>query len=131
MTETAALNDVTHQLPPHDLYQWPDISDNFSLAEAPRLRAGLTIDDIARPAYMVNYNFELTWFNEFARQDILGFDVPPPGTESRNIFRLLPDASGELSSQRRSELMSLYVSLGKLRLSKPGLLGLVKIGRAS
>jgi hypothetical protein len=126
MREVVAQTNANHQSSSVGFLPRHEAVDNFSLAEAPQLRAGLTIDDIAHPAYMVNYNFELTWYNEFARQEILGFDVPPPGTESRNIFRLLPDASGELSSQRRSELISLYVSLGKLRLSKPGLLGLVK-----
>ena len=46
----------------------------------------LTLDDVAHPAYMVNYNFELTWYNEAARREILGFETPPPGSESRSIF---------------------------------------------
>jgi hypothetical protein len=98
----------------------------FPSGETPPLRTGLTIDDIAHPAYMVNYNFELTWFNEHARRTVLGFDAPPPGTESRNIFGFLPVATDDISAQRRSELTRLFVSLGKMRLAKPCLLGLVK-----
>ena len=90
------------------------------------MRAGLTIDDIVHPAYMVNYNFQLTWYNELARKDILGFDAPPPGSESRNIFLLPLSSSAGESAGRRKELMRLYISLAKARLSKAGMLGIVK-----
>jgi class 3 adenylate cyclase len=74
---------------------------------------------------MVGYNFELSWYNESARQRILGFEAPPQSTESRNIFGLLPKAADAMSSQRRNELLRLYVSLGRQHLSKASLLGIV------
>ena len=50
----------------------------------------LTIDHIPYPAYMVNYNFEITWFNEEARTDLLGaFDHLPAdnqGTKCAVVF---------------------------------------------
>ena len=40
----------------------------------------VTVDQISHPAYMVNYNFEIVWFNEQARTEILGgFEALPPG----------------------------------------------------
>jgi adenylate cyclase len=101
-------------------------SENLSLAESPGLRTGLTIDDVAHPAYMVNYNLELTWCNESARKQILQLDALPPGTESRNIFRLLAQATNGNPGARRGELTRLYLSLAKLRLSKAALLGIVE-----
>ncbi len=90
------------------------------------LRTVLTVDDIGHPAYMVNYNFQLTWFNELARKNILGFDVPPPGSESRNIFLMLLMSAAGRSAVRREELMRLYISLAKARLSKASMLGIVR-----
>ena len=86
----------------------------------------LTLDDIAHPAYMVNYNFELAWFNEAARQNILGFDTPPPGSESRNIFLMLLDEPDGRSAASRDELLRLHIVLAKARLSKTSMHGVVK-----
>lgn len=85
----------------------------------------LSIEDIDDPAYMVNYNFEITWFNEAARQNILQFETPPSDSESRNIFKLT-DNSESASSDKLGALYSLYVSLGKPRLSKISMLNIVR-----
>ena len=90
------------------------------------LQAVLTIDDIEHPAYMVNYNFQLTWFNEPARRHILGFDTPPASSESRNVFLLPLSSSAGDSAARRKELRSMYILLAKARLSKASMLGIVK-----
>jgi adenylate cyclase len=86
----------------------------------------LTIDDIAHSAYMVNYNFELAWYNEAARQNVLGFNTPPPGSASRNIFLMLLDASGAKPSASCTELLRLHIVLAKARLSKASMQGIVK-----
>ena len=101
-------------------------SDYVPLAETPRLRTGLTIDDIAHPAYMLNYNCELTWYNEMARKRVLGFETAPAGTESRNVFLILARGAAEKSPDACRELTRLFVSLVKPRVSKAGLLGMVK-----
>src|SRR3990167_1497231 len=50
----------------------------------------LSIDDMPHPAYMVNYNFEVAWYNDLARERLLGkFKTLPPGTEARNVFIML------------------------------------------
>jgi class 3 adenylate cyclase len=86
----------------------------------------LTLDDIAHPAYMVNHNFELTWYNETARKDILGFETPPPGSEARNIFLLLLDCFAEGDVARRNPLLRLHLAFAKARLSKDSVMGLLK-----
>ena len=93
----------------------------FTGADIGSLRTGLTLDDIAHPAYMVNYNFDLTWYNEPARRRVLGFDVLPHGTQSRNVFNML-ERSLRQSSTGRRELIRLYVSLAKPRVTREGLL---------
>ena len=81
----------------------------------------VTLDDLPHPAYMVNYLFELTWYNEAARKDILGFEKPPPGSESRNVFLMLLDPSTGRSATARNQLLRLHLSFAKVRLSKAGL----------
>ena len=85
----------------------------------------LTLDDIAHPAYMVNYNFELTWYNETARKDILRFETPPPGSESRNIFLLLLASFSDAEVARRNPLLRLHLAFAKARLSRESILGLL------
>src|SRR3990172_11630110 len=62
--------------------------------DAERRVLQLSIDEIPHAAYMVNHNFELTWYNDIARQQFLGgFDTLPSKTEARNVFLLLMRAS--------------------------------------
>lgn len=86
----------------------------------------LTLDDIVHPAYMVNYNFEMTWYNESARKDILGFETPAPDSASRSIFLLLLDALGAEDGARCGALLRLHLAFAKARLSREGVLGLLR-----
>ncbi|MDB5810107.1 MAG: hypothetical protein JWN94_2229 [Betaproteobacteria bacterium] len=95
-------------------------SQPLPLAESAALRTGPTLDDIAHPAYMLTCNFELNWYNEAAREQVLGFDVVPPGTESRNIFHILA-ATDRRAASARDELIRLYVALSKSRVSRTAL----------
>ncbi len=81
----------------------------------------LTVDSIAHPAYMVNFNFELTWLNDAARRSVLGgIETLPSHTEARNIFRFLLQAgAGE-------ELMRFHFSLVKRRAPNTGFFTLCK-----
>ena len=94
-------------------------ADGSSVAGAHTLR--VTLDDLPHPAYMVNYLFELTWYNEAARKDILGFEKPPPGSDSRNVFLMLLNSSTGRSATARNQLLRLHLSFAKSRLSKAGL----------
>jgi len=77
----------------------------------------ITVDQIPHPAYMVNYNFEVVWFNPAAKEEILGgFDFLPPNSENRNVLQLIckePDAAS-----KNSELLRFHMALAKGRLSQ-------------
>jgi adenylate cyclase len=94
-------------------------TESSSVTEERTLR--VTLDDLPHPAYMVNYLFEFTWYNEAARKDILRFEKPPPGSESRNVFPMLLDPSTGRSATARNQLLRLHLSFEKARLSKASL----------
>ena len=90
---------------------------------APRL----TLEDVSHPAYMVNYNFELTWYNDPARARLLhGLDALPAHSEARNLFLLLFQSTSKLSNYFRSELLRIHLVLAKNRLGKASVLGLLR-----
>ncbi len=87
----------------------------------------LTLEDVPHPAYMVNYNFELTWYNDAARKRILsGLDTLPAHSEARNLFLLLFQAVSEKSNYFDSELLRIHLALAKSRLAKSSVLGLLR-----
>lgn len=78
----------------------------------------LTIDQLPHPAYMVNYNFEVIWFNDQARRALPGvFTRLAPRTEERSIFHLLLSAgsAGDLAPGHR-QLLDLNLALAKERM---------------
>ena len=81
----------------------------------------LTVEGIAHPAFMVNYNFEVIWFNSPAHNLLLGAGTAlPPTSEARNLFRLL--LTRELPSRNRLALLRFHLSLAKERVSKATLM---------
>jgi class 3 adenylate cyclase len=49
----------------------------------------LTLEDINTPAYLLNYQFEIEWINEYAEEKIFGKTIRTiKDVELRNIFRL-------------------------------------------
>ncbi len=79
----------------------------------------LTIDHIPYPAYMVNYNFEITWFNEEARTDLLGaFEHLPADIKERNALAYLLKGQLGRNGANREELLQFYLMLGKGRFSQ-------------
>lgn len=87
----------------------------------------LTLEDVPHPAYMVNYNFELTWYNDPARQRMLsGLDTLPAHSEARNLFLLLSQSASGESSYFRSELLRVHLALAKNRLTKSSVLALLR-----
>ncbi|MCX7142064.1 MAG: adenylate/guanylate cyclase domain-containing protein [Proteobacteria bacterium] len=86
----------------------------------------LTLEEVPHPAYMVNYNFELTWYNDAARENILSdLAALPAHSEARNLFLLLFPPGSETASGFRSELLRVHLALAKNRLSKGSVLGLL------
>jgi class 3 adenylate cyclase len=76
----------------------------------------LTIEQIPHPAYMVNHNFEVVWFNQAARDDVLGgFEALPPNVAGRSVLQLMCK-SPEIAA-RNAGLLRFHMSLAKGRLS--------------
>lgn len=74
----------------------------------------LNLDDDHVPAYMVNNNHELVWFNEAARRLVFGFASLHPSSEMRNIFLLLASAPQGIDR----DLLTLHAGLAKPSLSQ-------------
>lgn len=86
----------------------------------------LTIDHIPYPAYMVNYNFEITWFNEEARLELLGaFDHLPADIRERNALSYLLKGRLGRDGANREELLQFYLLLGKGRYSRNDLMNIL------
>ena len=85
----------------------------------------LSLDSHGHPAYMLNYNLELTWLNEAARAEIFGFAKPPAHSVERNLFHLLarPEANVSLADQR--SLASMHLHIASERIGRDALLYLV------
>ena len=75
----------------------------------------LTVEDIKHPAYMLNYNMELVWFNGSARSDVFGgMEKAPAESENRNVLQLLLETN---RGKRLDELLRFHISLAKGRMT--------------
>jgi class 3 adenylate cyclase/DNA-binding transcriptional MerR regulator len=77
----------------------------------------LSLDSLAYPAYMLNYNLELTWLNEFARKDLFGFVAPPVRSVDRNLLQLLSRPESRLSLADQKGLAGLLLRVASARIS--------------
>lgn len=86
----------------------------------------LTVDHIPYPAYMVNYNFEITWFNEEARSELLGsFEHLPADIKERSALSYLLKGRLGRNGANREELLQFYLLLGKGRFSRNDLMNIL------
>jgi class 3 adenylate cyclase/DNA-binding transcriptional MerR regulator len=82
----------------------------------------LTLEDMPHAAYMVNYKFEVQWFNAKAKADLFGlFDHMPPGTEERSLFKLLLRRD-ETQAQNTRAMLDMNMALAKGRMALEGIL---------
>lgn len=80
-------------------------------------RLTLTIDRLPHPAYMVNYNFEVIWFNEHVRHALPDvFTRLAPRTEERSIFHLLLAGEQTDLTADHKQLLRLNLALAKERM---------------
>lgn len=83
-----------------------------------------TIDQIPFPAYMVNYNFEITWYNDDARRELLGdFERLPSDIKERNALVYLLKGMYGHNSPNREALVQIHLMLGRGRLTRNDLMG--------
>jgi len=77
----------------------------------------LTVDQIPHAAYMVNYKFEVVWFNDKCREVMEGaLTQLAPRTEERSVFRLLLANENAKLAANREELLRLNTALAKERM---------------
>jgi len=83
----------------------------------------VTLDQVPHPAYMVNYRFEVVWYNDQASQSISGtLSRLAPRTEERSIFRLLLANDEPKTLANREELLRLNIALAKERMELSAIL---------
>jgi class 3 adenylate cyclase/DNA-binding transcriptional MerR regulator len=83
----------------------------------------LTLDEIDHPAFMFTHNFELSWYNEAARQSILGnFENLDASSSGRNILEMLFKVAHASIGPERYSLLKLHLGMAKSRLSKTAVL---------
>lgn len=83
----------------------------------------LSIDDIPGPAYMVNNNFELVWWNDLANESLLGISGKLSGEiEARNLIRLLMGTKPVREWDNWHELLYIHLSTAKKRLPHQSLI---------
>lgn len=82
-----------------------------------------SIEDLPGPAYMVNNNFELIWWNNKAQHAFFNHNADLPGDlESRNLLQLLFGTEAANDADRIRELLIPHLAAGKKRLSQPALM---------
>jgi len=87
----------------------------------------LTIDQVPYPAYMVNYNMEITWYNEDARTGLLGgFDKLPSDIKERGVLDYLCRGDYGFHPENREAFSQLHQKMGRQRL--PATFGNASLG---
>jgi len=82
-----------------------------------------TIDDLSGPAYMVNNNFELIWWNNTAQESFFNCKNELPGDlNSRNLLKLLFGTDAAKDQDQLKELLRPHMAAGKKRLSQQALI---------
>ncbi|MEZ5491940.1 MAG: adenylate/guanylate cyclase domain-containing protein [Gammaproteobacteria bacterium] len=87
-----------------------------------RLSMELTIDSFPGPAYMVDNNFELMWWNRHAEESVFGPRLSNAGDlQTRNLLSLLVEAFDGDDTQELMEILRPHLAAAKKRLSKTAL----------
>ena len=94
----------------------PGSAETLQSASAETGPLRLTIDKLPCPAYMLNYNLELSWYNEEARVSLLGsFESLPADTAERGVIDFF--ARGQYGENRanREAFMQIHRQMGRGR----------------
>lgn len=79
----------------------------------------LTLDEVSQPAFMFNYRFELVWFNEPARQQLLGgFAELPALSDERHILPMIDRATRGWPGHLAEDFLRATVGLVRPRLGQ-------------
>ena len=78
-----------------------------------------SIESFPGPAYMVNNNFELIWWNDSAVESFFGDNRDMPGElESRNLLKLLFEVQPASDEATLKEILAPHIAAAKKRLSQ-------------
>ncbi|GJM12155.1 MAG: hypothetical protein DHS20C12_05580 [Pseudohongiella sp.] len=81
------------------------------------------IENLPGPAYMVNNNFELIWWNNKAQHDFFNHNYDLPGDlQSRSLLKLLFATESASDADRMRELLIPHLAAGKKRLNQQALM---------
>lgn len=87
----------------------------------------LTLDEVVFPAYMFNYRFELVWYNEAARAELLGgFFNLPASSDERNVLPMLRSGTQHWEERRSREFVRAHLSLSRARLTRETFTGILQ-----
>ena len=87
----------------------------------------LSLDEVTHPAYMFSYGFELTWYNDAARREILGdFERLAPGSADRHVLPMVAATCARHPGPSQDDLLRAHVRLVRSRLSKEMLLSTLR-----
>lgn len=117
LNDTGATMQTTTEAPA------PAAQPASSPATEPRQAAAtgplrLTIDRVPYPAYMVNYNMELTWYNEEAHSELLGkFDKLPSDIQQRGVVDYLSRGDYGVHAANREAFTHLHQAIGRDRVA--------------
>lgn len=76
----------------------------------------VTIDHIDQPAYMVNYNLEITWYNEAVRTWLGEFDHLPEESKARHVLQHLARGVYGQRADNQSVFNKVHWEAGRARL---------------
>ncbi|MBL4582643.1 MAG: MerR family transcriptional regulator [Gammaproteobacteria bacterium] len=129
---TGTRNRAEHTLQDTRTQNTPSFSSIAGLGSAdkqfrPTLSQNLSFDgsieDLPGPAYMVNNNFELIWWNNKAQHSFFNHNDELPGDlGSRNLLQLLFETEAAVDADRMRELLMPHLAAGKKRLSQQALM---------
>jgi class 3 adenylate cyclase len=78
----------------------------------------VSIDKIPYPAYMVNYDFDLTWLNEAAKQLFFVNTLIPERTKDRSLIPSLLEWAKKLSTSEKEVLFTSHFNVIKHHLTR-------------
>ncbi len=110
------------QMESPDVYRNEVATTGFKSLAPTNLSLEFSINSLPGPSFMVNNNFELTWWNNVAADTLFSLDsVIDHEIEARNIFHLLLNREQAQHLVNFPQLLAITMSAAKKRMSRAGL----------
>lgn len=124
--EGVAMSDIARQLQLEGFEMSPSQTIETPQSKASEIRSlpsetgplRLTIDQVPYPAYMVNYNLEINWYNEEARTMLLGsFEKLPADTKERGVLDFFNHGAYGNQIENREAFNTLHLQMSRERVA--------------